>query len=81
MEKLQTVTSVTISVSQEGNSKEIFSYDARTIFTKISQSYAGPGALLLLLLSGEDTVVGSGQITIPLQTPGDVALITVQTYS
>ncbi|MFA6888278.1 MAG: hypothetical protein WC254_02170 [Candidatus Woesearchaeota archaeon] len=81
MEKLQTLISVTITVSCDGDSKEIFSYDARTIFTKFSQSYTGPGMLLLQLTSGDNTIFGSGQIIIPLQTPGEVALITVQTYS
>ncbi len=82
MEKIQTLTSITISASRRGNTEEIISYDARDIFTKFSQSCtATPCLFLLMLTSGDDTVIGSGQITIPLPTPGEFAYITVQTYS
>ncbi len=81
MERIQTLTSVTISVSQQGKSKEMFSYDARTIFTKFLQSCTKPWCMIFLLTSGDNTITGSGQITIPLHTLGEFALITVQTYS
>ena len=81
MEKIQTITSVTIALSRQGNTEEIISYDARDIFTKFSQLCTAPSCFLLLLTSGDDTVIGSGEITIPLPTPGDFSLITVQTYS
>lgn len=81
MEQIQTLTSVIISVSQQGNSEEIFSYDTRDIFTKFAQSCTSSYCLILALTSGDDTVIGSDEITIPLHIPGDFALITVQTYS